>query len=153
MKKWLYWLWRVLPIPKKLRGPILWLGNNKYIIGTAALIRNARGEVLLFKHTYRTDCAWGFPGGYLKRREDPQAAMAREIFEESGFKIRVIQPLENILSPQMARLELLFEAELLDERSFIPSHEVVEARFFPLDALPEILPEHQALIEKYCVSE
>ena len=153
IKKWLYWLWRVLPLPKKLRGPILWLGNSKYIIGIAALIRNEQGEVLLFKHTYRTNCDWGFPGGYLKWREEPQAAMAREIFEEAGFKVRVIRPLEVILTPQMARLEVLFEAELVGEMAFKPSHEVVDARFFPLDGLPEILPEHRALIEKYCGSE
>lgn len=153
MQKWLYWLWRVLPIPKKLRGHILWAGNRKFIIGIAALIFNDAGEILLFKHTYRTDCDWGFPGGYLKSHEDPDAAIQREILEESGLHVRVLDVLEVIRSEEMARLELLFQAELVGELVFIPSHEVDDAQFFPLDQLPELLPEHQALIEKYGVEE
>ena len=151
MNKWLYWLWRVLPIPKKMRGPILWVGNRKFIIGIAALIFNERGEILLFKHTYRTDCDWGFPGGYLKGREDPGDAIKREIWEEAGLQVRILGLLEIIRSEEMPRLEVLFRAELLGELRFKPSHEVSEARFFPLDGLPELLPEHQALITKYCV--
>jgi ADP-ribose pyrophosphatase YjhB (NUDIX family) len=153
MQKWLYWLWRVLPIPKKLRGHILWAGNRKFIIGIAALILNNAGEILLFKHTYRTDCDWGFPGGYLKSHEDPDAAIQREIFEESGLAVRVLGVLEIIRSEDMARLEVLYRAVLRGEWEFKPSHEVSEARFFPLDQLPELLPEHQALIEKYGVEE
>lgn len=149
MKKWLYWLWRVLPIPKKLRGPILWVGNRKFILGIAAFILNEDGEILLFKHTYRTDCDWGFPGGYLKRQEDPEAAIRREILEESGLHVRVLEVLEVIRSEEMARLEILFQAELVGELTFTPSHEVEAARFFPLNQLPELLPEHRALIEKY----
>jgi len=151
MKKWLYWLWRVLPIPKKLRGPILWVGNRKFIIGIAALIFNDCGEILLFKHTYRTDCDWGFPGGYLKRDEALAGAIQREIYEESELRVRILDVLEIIRSEQMARLEVLFRAELLGELQFSPSHEVSEARFFAVDALPELLPEHRALIEKYGV--
>ncbi len=150
MKKWIYWLWRVLPIPKKLRSPILWVGNAKFIIGIAALIFNEHGEILLFKHTYRTDCDWGFPGGYLKGREDPGNAIMREICEESGLEVQIVDLLEIIRSEQMPRLEVLFRAALVGELNFQPSHEVSEARFFALDALPELLPEHQALITKYC---
>ena len=127
------------------------MGNRKFVIGIAALILNERGEILLFKHTYRTDCDWGFPGGYLKGREKPDTAIHREILEESGLRVRVIDVLEVIRSEEMARLEILFQAELVGELKFKPSHEVAEARFFPLDQLPELLPEHQALIEKYCV--
>jgi len=151
MNKWLFWLWRVLPIPEKLRIPILWLGNRKFIVGIAALIFNAKGEILLFRHTYRTDCDWGFPGGYLKGSEDPSTAIRREIREESALEIRITDLLEIIRSEEMPRLEVLFQGELLGELRFKPSHEVSEARFFPLDQLPELLPEHQALIEKYGV--
>ena len=151
MNKWLYWLWRVLPIPKMLRGPILWAGNRKFIIGIAALIFSADGQILLFKHTYRTDCDWGFPGGYLKGGEDPADAIRREIREESGLEVKVLGPLEIVRSEEMPRLEVLFQAELLGKMRFQRSHEVSEARFFPVEALPELLPEHQALIEEYGV--
>jgi ADP-ribose pyrophosphatase YjhB (NUDIX family) len=149
MKRFLYWLWRVIPLSKRMRAPILWLGNRKFVIGISALILNDRGEVLLFKHTYRNDFPWSFPGGYLKKHEDPDEAMKREIYEESGFEINILQVLEVARSHEMARFEVLYQAELVGESDFVPSIEVKAARFFSSDELPELLPEHEAIIEKY----
>ncbi len=149
MKRFLYWLWRVIPLSKRMRAPILWLGNRKFVIGISAFILNDQGEVLLFKHTYRNDVPWSFPGGYLKKNEDPDDAMKREIFEESGFEINILKPLEVARSHEMARFEVLYQAELVGEADFVPSIEVVEARFFPVNALPELLHEHKAIIDKY----
>jgi len=149
MKRFLYWLWRILPLPMMIRSPILWAGNRKFVIGIAALIQNDQGEILLFKHSYRKDVPWGFPGGYLKRGEDPDEAIKREIHEESGFKIMNLKLLEIIRSHEMERLEILFQAELSDDSTFIPSIEVAEAQFFALDSLPEMLPEHLAILERH----
>jgi len=149
MKRFLYWLWRVIPLSKRLRAPILWFGNRKFVVGIAVLILNDRGEILLFKHTYRKDFPWSFPGGYLQKNENPDAAIQREIFEESGFKINNLKLLEIILSPEMPRLEVLFQADLSGKPAFTPSIEVSEARFFPLDDLPELEPEHLATIRRY----
>jgi len=149
MKRFLYWLWRVIPLSKRMRAPILWLGNRKYVIGISALILNEQGEVLLFKHTYRNDFPWSFPGGYLKGHEYPDDAMKREIKEESGFEINILKPLEVSRSHEMARFEVLYQAELVSEAVYVPSIEVSEARFFAMDQLPELLPEHEAIIDKY----
>ena len=142
-----------MPLSKRMRAPILWLGNRKYVIGISALILNDRGEVLLFKHTYRRDFPWSFPGGYLKKNEDPDEAMKREIYEESGFEINILKPLEVARSHEMARFEVLYQAELVGETDFVPSIEVTEARFFPVDALPELLSEHKAIIDRYARGE
>lgn len=149
MKKFLYWLWRVLPLPMGIRAPILWLGNRKFVVGISALILNQQGEILLFKHTYRKDVPWAFPGGYMKNHEDPKAAIKREILEESGFEIKILKLLQVIHSDEMARLEVLFQGELIGETGFVPSVEVAEACFFALDQLPELLPEHEVIIERY----
>lgn len=151
MKRALYWLWRVLPLPKSLRSVLMWAINRKFVVGTAALIRNAQGELLLFKHSYRKDFPWGFPGGYLMRGEDPADAISREVMEESGMAIRNLKLLEVIQSPEMARIEVLFEGELAgaDVRAFVPSVEVVEARFFPLSDLPALMPEHREILARY----
>lgn len=150
MKKMLYWLWRVLPLPKQVRFFLMWLINRKVVVGTSALILNDKNEILLFKHVYRTDSPWGFPGGYLQKGEDPADAIQREIMEESGMHIKILKLIEVIQSPDASRLEILFLAELDGDRSgFEPSVEVSEVRFFPLDQLPELLPEHQAVIDRY----
>lgn len=149
MKTCLLWLWRVLPIPEKMRYFLMWLFNPKFVVGTAALILNKRGEVLLFKHSYRQDTPWGFPGGYLKKGENPDEAIQREIMEESGLRIHILKLLEVIVSADTPRLEVLYLAELEGEGRFAPSQEVDEMRFFPLDQLPELLEEHSEIIERH----
>ena len=149
MNQGLYWLWRVLPMPKWLRSCLMWFINRKFVVGTAALILNERGEILLFKHFYRKDTPWGFPGGYLRRGESPQDAIQREIQEESGFHIKIHQLLEVIQSLEMARIEVLFLGELIGKDDFIPSTEVIEARFFDVNQLPALLPEHEAILRRH----
>jgi len=150
MKKMLYWLWRVLPLPKQFRFLLMWLINRKVVVGTSALILNPNQEILLFKHNYRSDIPWGFPGGYLQKGENPADTIQREILEESRLHIHNLKLLEVIQSPDASRLEILFMAELDgDQLGFEPSVEVSEARFFAVDQLPELLPEHQAVIERY----
>ena len=153
MKRFLYWLWRVIPLSKRMRAPILWLGNRKYVIGISALILNDLGEVLLFKHTYRRDFPWSFPGGYLKGNEDPDEAIKREIYEESGLELNILKVLDVARSHEMARFEVLYQGELVGDHEFVPSIEVAEAQFFPVDELPELLPEHKAIIDRYARGE
>jgi 8-oxo-dGTP pyrophosphatase MutT (NUDIX family) len=53
----------------------------------AAFILNERGEVLLQK---RGDMhAWGLPGGALELGESAEDAMLREVFEETGLRVKV----------------------------------------------------------------
>ncbi len=149
MKPVLYWLWRVLPLPKRLRYVLMYLVNRKFVVGTAVLIRNLQGEILLFNHSYRKETPWGFPGGYLMRGEDPREAIQREIREESGLRVKNLGLLEVIQSVETPRLEVMFEAELDTDADFTPSIEVSAARFFALDDLPELLPEHEEIIKRF----
>jgi ADP-ribose pyrophosphatase YjhB (NUDIX family) len=131
---WLYRLWGWLPIPFALRWPILWLGTHKFLVGVAAVVLNERGEVLLFRHTYRGKLPWGLPGGWLKRREDPARAVEREIREEAGLEVRVLGPVW-ASTEKHAQVDVVYCARLLGG-VFRPSPEVSEAAFFPLDRLP-----------------
>jgi 8-oxo-dGTP diphosphatase len=153
VKKLFYWLWRVLPLTKSLRSSLMWLINSKFVVGTAVLIQNDRGEILLFKHFYRKDVPWGFPGGYMMRGENPDQAIQRELREESNLNVKNLQLIEVIQSQEMRRMELLFTGELIGEVDFIPSLEVTKARFFPIDQLPDLIPEHQAMINRYLIKK
>ena len=149
MKHILYWLWRILPLTKSMRSCLMWLINAKFVVGTSILIQNDAGEILLFKHSYRKGIPWGFPGGYMIRGENPDQAIQRELMEESGFEIKNLKLIEVIQSKEMARMEMLFSGVLEDDRLFVPSKEVAEARFFSPDQLPELIPEHQAIIDRH----
>jgi hypothetical protein len=41
--------------------------------------------------------------------------------------------------------------EIADQKDFVPSAEVLEARFFPVDRLPKLLPDQQEIIAMYLI--
>ena len=66
------------------------VGNDKIILTFAGgCVVNENGEVLLQK---RTDFdAWGFPGGAIELGETPEMAAIREIKEETGLDVEIIE--------------------------------------------------------------
>jgi ADP-ribose pyrophosphatase YjhB (NUDIX family) len=82
-------LWRVAP--DGLRRLALRRGMARVSVGVCALVQDARGRLLLTHHTYREQ-PWGLPGGFIGRREQPGAALARELCEELGIQA-IIGPL------------------------------------------------------------
>ncbi len=60
------------------------------IATVGALIGNARGEVLLVR-THKWSHRWSIPGGKIKRGESCEAALHREILEETGLELREVR--------------------------------------------------------------
>ena len=65
----------------KLKMPLATVGG---------LIFNARGEVLLIR-THKWSDKWGIPGGKIKWGESSEAALRREIREETNLKVTDIE--------------------------------------------------------------
>ncbi len=149
MKRFLLWLWREMPVPFALRYIFLWLFNPKFLVGVDALIVKDDNEVLLFKHSYRKGIPWGLPSGWLKKGEDPIRAIQREIFEESGFRVRILRPLLVEKSKKFSRIDVVYLGELKGEDAFVPSEEVCDARFFPIEGLPMIIINQERIIKDY----
>jgi 8-oxo-dGTP diphosphatase len=149
-KSFLFRLWRVLPLPFFVRYILIWVSNQKFLIGVDGIIINDRNECLLFKHTYRKQYPWGLPSGYLKKGEDPDRALEREIYEESGYKVHITELLEVYRSKKMPRIGIIYKGKLLQGVPFTPSDEVQDARFVAVDDLLEISPFQIEIIKKYC---
>jgi len=76
-------------MPAPVRHKLVGLTSPSYRIGTVAVIITDTGSVLLVKHTYRN--GWGLPGGMMGWREEPLAAIEREVQEEVGLRVEPVR--------------------------------------------------------------
>ncbi|HSM24529.1 MAG TPA: NUDIX domain-containing protein [Anaerolineaceae bacterium] len=146
MKSFLLKIWKALPNSEWLKGSLVWLITQKFLVGVVGVVPNESGEILLLKHTYRDKYQWGLPGGSLKRGEDPGDALSREILEETGMTVKVIKPLIVSGDDKWPRVDLVFLCQVIDG-TFSASEEVSSARFFGQDNLPDVMPGQKKIIQ------
>ena len=120
--------------------------QDKFLIGVTGIIFNEKREILLFKHTYRSQ-VWSLPGGYLKSGEHPKEALEREIKEESGLIVSVDSSVETRTDRDSARLDMCYIGTLIGG-DFTPTSEVSEYGFFTQDKLPLIMKNQVILIDE-----
>jgi 8-oxo-dGTP pyrophosphatase MutT (NUDIX family) len=107
------------------------------------------GNVLLVRHTYLD--GWFMPGGGVKRKETLDQAARREAHEEVGAQlneIRLLGAYTHFLERKSDHNILFLSNDFTLNGTH--DHEIAEARFFPLDHLPEKLyPSHRRRLEEY----
>ncbi len=113
--------------------------SGKHLRGCAVVISNPAGEVLLLRHSYGPD-VWALPGGGIDAGETPECAARREVAEELGLTLHILEDLgtteeEISASPHTAYVF----ASTTDQLPRPDGREIIEARFFPADTLPEPL--------------
>jgi len=111
-----------------------------FTVGAMCIVERADGHILLVRHSYRR--RWGVPGGLLKKREEPTDAARRETFEEVGLAVELAGEPAVVVDPEPRRVDLVFRARpapAADPAEIRPlSPEILEVRWFPPDALPEL---------------
>lgn len=107
--------------------------------GVTMIACDLQDRVLMVRHSYGPR-GWFLPGGGIKRGETPEQAAIRELREETGCMAkgaRIVGTFEERVSgsPHTAYIVtcLTHDEPQPDRR------EVVEARFYPLQSLPEPL--------------
>jgi ADP-ribose pyrophosphatase YjhB (NUDIX family) len=111
-------------------------------------------QVLLVRE--KIDGGWTLPGGWADPWQSPSEAVAREVFEESGFEVRVTKLAAVYDRSKHSHLPLMpfhiyklfFLCEITGGRA-TESYETTGVDFFAEDALPELsisrtLPEQIA---------
>ncbi len=140
-------LWGALPLSGRLRWWLVYLGLQKFPVGVAAVPLNERGEILLFRHTYRGRYPWGLPTGWLKPGEKPEEAIVREIQEETGLVAGDIQLILAYTTPGFRKLDLFYRCCIVSG-TFRPSAEVSEIGWFSTDELPRMLASQYNMINE-----
>jgi len=120
------------------------LVRPRYRVAVAALVFNAQGQVLLFRHTYRK-FEWGIPAGSLEYGEQPEKAIVREFMEESGIQIRVEKLLMAESSKDDHHVTLIYLCTI-ESGTFKESNEISEMQYFDVGDLPPMLFAEKDLI-------
>ena len=110
--------------------------------GVKVMVFNEGGELLLIRNSYGDSRQFLLPGGGVSPRENPAAAAAREVHEELGLQVGDVEPVWTYESNAEGKRDTIHLFRVATaEQPRIDDREVVEARFFALDALPpEVSP-------------
>ncbi|MBU3887323.1 NUDIX domain-containing protein [Methylosinus sporium] len=108
-------------------------------LGVRGLVVDAERRVLLVRHTYIS--GYYLPGGGVEPGETLEQALARELAEEGNIELEEPAELRGVyLNRRISKRDhvAFFVARAFRQSAPRgPDHEIAEAGFFPLDALPE----------------
>ena len=126
---------------------ILWFLHCKMNVCVSGVVFNDQGKVLLLRHRYWKEGSWGLPSGFAVRREELSDTLVREVKEETNFDIEVTRFLRFDSGYKM-RVEVSMVAILKGGELRVDPHEILEAKFFPPDALPAgLIGKHREIVE------
>jgi 8-oxo-dGTP diphosphatase len=127
-------------MPRRVRRWIVRTLSPSYTVGAMCFIERPDGAVLFVRTSYRS--RWGVPGGLLQRGEEPADGARREVTEEVGLAIELVGEPTVVVDPPPQRIDIIYRARLADPTGSseprVGTPEIIEARWFRADELPEL---------------
>jgi ADP-ribose pyrophosphatase YjhB (NUDIX family) len=80
--------------------------RGSFTAGCVCIVRDPQGRILLVKPRYRL--AWGLPGGFMRRDEQPCQAISRELREEIGVDLTFDQPVGSYVQDHQRHIDYVF---------------------------------------------
>jgi 8-oxo-dGTP diphosphatase len=130
-------------LPYRVRLKIIRLTQKKFTASVGVIITNRDGKVLLLEHILRPGSGWGIPGGFIEHGEQPEAAVRREIREETGIELENVRMFR--LRTINRHIEFMFRAESAGEPQ-VMSREIRSLGWFAVEEMPPEMPGAQKLL-------
>jgi 8-oxo-dGTP pyrophosphatase MutT (NUDIX family) len=124
-------------------------------VGAACVILN-KGKVLMVENT--KSGYWSFPGGHLHEDESLIDCVKREVYEEVGKQITIkAGPIfyQYKLNSELNLLLFFYLAEIENDDSKYSSvnGEIINAKWFVIDQLPDKIYENTQIIIQHFISQ
>jgi 8-oxo-dGTP pyrophosphatase MutT (NUDIX family) len=108
-------------------------------------------DILMVRHSYGQPY-WTFPGGGVKRGEEPAKTVLREVWEEVGLRLEKAIFLRKVKNNYEYKDDTIwvYYGSTKDRNVKIDNFEIVEAKWFNLNSLPKDLGANaEKIIELY----
>jgi ADP-ribose pyrophosphatase YjhB (NUDIX family) len=123
-------------------------------VPAAGVLLMHRGKLLLVRRRFDPRAGtWCLPAGFMEYGETPERCAVRELREETGIRGR-LEGLFGVYAghddPRVRAVLILYRAERVGGR-LRPGDDAIEARFFPLDGLPDAISfeSHRRALEDF----
>jgi 8-oxo-dGTP pyrophosphatase MutT (NUDIX family) len=128
---------------------VWWFVRRPHTRGVKCVVRGGDGRVVFVRHTYGDRRSWELPGGGLGRREDPEAAVRREMREELGIELESLRAVATVeVAGSHKRTDLhCFEASVRGSAALkVDPGELAEVRWAAPDDPPRPLGPDAAVL-------
>ena len=120
-----------------------------FTVGVLAVVRDDDGAFLMVRSGIRQVGAWGFPGGFVRRRETPEMSLARELEEEALVRPHGHRFVATYKQPWARHYDMVLAVE---EFSILPGprksrREVLEFDWFTVAQIADL--EHRTRETEY----
>lgn len=102
-------------LPAPVRRGLVRAGTPSFTVGAVAAIEH-ESRLLFLRQPHRP--GWSLPGGLLERGEPPNAAVVREVREETGIDIEVGLPLTCLVNAAVRRVDIIYLVPVNDRPTF-----------------------------------
>ncbi|MDP3545376.1 MAG: NUDIX domain-containing protein [Phreatobacter sp.] len=118
---------------------LYWRVSRGMTLGVRACVVDADGRILLVRHSYTP--GWHFPGGGVEVGQTLEEALADELRQEAHVAMTAPPRFEgmylNALTSRRDHVALFRVEAWTQPTPFVPTREILEARFFARSELPE----------------
>lgn len=116
------------------------------------IIENSLGEILLVNRGVEP-LGWALPGGYVDSKETPWQAAMREVQEETGAKIKLIE--QFCVYPfvrsekDCTAITIVYLAKISSTQELKANSDVIGLMFDRLDNFPDLIKAHLSILSDY----
>ena len=144
-------IWR--RFPRALRRMTMRATHARFTVTAAAIVVDQQGESTCCLNIASGRGRVGvFPGGFIEAGEQPEEGVRRELREEVGLELAVVELVTTRAFKKPRQIEIVFRCRPQGDAS-PQSIEIRKASWFSIDSLPEGLPADQRQLIKDALND